>query len=153
MTIKRIALLSLAISTAAYAADSQIIYKGGAQPSSRGPAEYFDGQVTVEPLFPPADSAPYSGAYVSFEAGARSAWHTHPTGQRLIVTAGSGWTQQWGGPVTAIRAGDSVWCPPGVKHWHGATRNTAMTHIALTGTVNGKNVEWLEKVSDSQYPK
>ena len=87
----------------------------------------------------------------TFEPGARSNWHTHPTGQHLIVTSGVGWTQEWHGPIVEIRAGDVVWCPPGVKHWHGATPTTAMTHLALTGTVGGKNVEWLEKVTDEQY--
>jgi quercetin dioxygenase-like cupin family protein len=104
-------------------------------------------------LFAAKDTAPFSGAYVTFEPGARSAWHTHPAGQHLIVTHGVGWTQAWGGPIVEIRAGDVVWCPPGVKHWHGATPTTAMTHIALTGTDRGKNVDWLEKVSDEQYMK
>jgi quercetin dioxygenase-like cupin family protein len=98
-------------------------------------------------------TAPFSGAYVTFEPGARSAWHTHPAGQHLIVTSGVGWTQEWGGPVTETRTGDVVWCPPGVKHWHGAKPTTAMTHVALTGTAGGKNVDWLEKVSDEQYRK
>jgi quercetin dioxygenase-like cupin family protein len=104
-------------------------------------------------LFPAKDTAPFSGAYVTFEPGARSAWHTHPAGQHLIVTSGVGWTQEWDGPTVEIRAGDVVWCPPGVKHWHGASLTTAMTHIALTGTVGGKNVEWLEKVTEEQYRK
>jgi quercetin dioxygenase-like cupin family protein len=132
---------------------SQTITRAGSQPSTKGPAEYFIGNVRVDPLFPAKESAPYSGGMVTFEPGARSAWHTHPTGQHLIVTSGVGWTQEWGGPVVEIRAGDVVWCPPGVKHWHGATPTTAMTHLALTGAVNGKNVEWMEKVSDSQYRK
>jgi quercetin dioxygenase-like cupin family protein len=140
-------------STGAGAKPSQTIMHAGAQPSSKGPAEYFTGNVRVTPLFPANPSTPVGGAYVSFEPGARSAWHTHPTGQHLIVTAGVGWTQEWGGPVTEIREGDVIWCPPGVKHWHGATPTSAMTHIALTGTVNGKNVEWMEKVSDEQYRK
>ena len=129
----------------------QTIFRADSQPSSKGPAENFTGNVTVAPLFPPDASAPYSGAYVTFEAGARSAWHTHPAGQRLIVTAGVGLTQEWGGRVQEINAGDSVWCPPGVKHWHGASPTTAMTHIALTNTVNNKAVEWMEKVTDEQY--
>ncbi|RJG01298.1 cupin domain-containing protein [Noviherbaspirillum sedimenti] len=132
---------------------SQTVFRAGAQPSGKGPAEYFTGNVRVSPLFPANPSTPVTGAYVTFEQGARSAWHTHPTGQHLIVTAGTGWTQEWGGPVTEIHEGDVVWCPPGVKHWHGASPNTAMTHIALTGTVNGKNVEWMEKVTDEQYRK
>jgi quercetin dioxygenase-like cupin family protein len=117
------------------------------------PAEYFTGNVRVDPLFGANESAPYSGGYVTFEPGARSNWHTHPTGQRLIVTHGVGRTQEWGGPIVEVRAGDHIWCPPGVKHWHGASPTTAMTHIALTGTRDGKSVEWMEKVTDEQYGK
>ncbi|MFL6256162.1 MAG: cupin domain-containing carboxymuconolactone decarboxylase family protein, partial [Pyrinomonadaceae bacterium] len=123
----------------------------GSRPSSKGPAENFTGNVTVAPLFPADASASYSVAYVTFEAGARSAWHTHPAGQRLVVTAGVGRTAEWGGKVQEFKAGDTVWCPPGVKHWHGASPNAAMTHLALTGTVNNKAVEWMEKVTDAQY--
>jgi 4-carboxymuconolactone decarboxylase len=130
---------------------SQTIIRSGSQPPANGPAEYFTGNVRVDPLFPANESIPSSAAYVTFEPGARSAWHTHPAGQRLIVTAGVGLTQEWAGPVVEIRAGDVVVCPPGVKHWHGASPASALTHIAVTGTVNGKNVEWLEKVSDEQY--
>ena len=130
---------------------SQTIVRAGSQPSGKGPAENFTGNVTVTPLFPADASASYSGAYVTFEAGARSAWHTHPAGQRLVVTAGVGRTAEWGGRVREIRAGDVVWCPPGVKHWHGASPNTAMTHIALTNSVNNKVVEWMEKVTDDRY--
>ena len=97
------------------------------------------------------DSINASSAYVTFEPGARSAWHTHPQGQYLVVTAGAGLTQEWGKPVQQLRPGDVAWCPPGVKHWHGAALATAMTHLAITGTLNGKSVEWLEKVSDEQY--
>ena len=129
----------------------QIILRAGSQPSGKGPAENFTGNVTVAPLFPADASAPYSGAYVTFEAGARSAWHTHPAGQRLVVTAGTGRTAEWGGRVQEIKAGDVIWCPPGVKHWHGASPTTAMTHLALTNTVNNKAVEWMEKVTDAQY--
>jgi 4-carboxymuconolactone decarboxylase len=130
---------------------SQTIVRAGSQPSSKGPAENFTGNVTVAPLFPANASAPYTGAYVTFEAGARSAWHTHPAGQRLVVTAGVGRTAEWGGRVQEIRAGDVIWCPPGVKHWHGASPNTAMTHLTLAGMVNNINVVWLEKVTDAQY--
>lgn len=130
---------------------SQTIVRAGSQPSGKGPAEYFTGNVTVTPLFPAEASAPYTGAYVTFEAGAKSAWHTHPAGQRLVVTAGVGRTQEWGGSVREIKAGDTVWCPPGVKHWHGASPTMAMTHLTLAGTVNNINVEWLEKVTDAQY--
>ena len=130
---------------------SQTISRAGSQPSIKGPAEYFTGNVRVDPLFPATDSAPFSGAYVTFEPGARSAWHIHPKGQHLLVTAGVGRTGEWEGRVEEIKAGDVIWCPPGVKHWHGTSPTTAMTHIALTGTFNGKNVEWMEKVSDEQY--
>lgn len=134
-------------------AASQTVSVAGSQPAAKGPTEYFTGQVRSDPLFAAKDTAPFSGGYVTFEPGARSAWHTHPAGQHLIITPGVGRTQEWGGPVVEIRAGDVVWCPPGVKHWHGATPTTAVTHIALTGTVGGKNVDRLEKVSDEQYRK
>lgn len=129
------------------------IIQSGSQPSSKGQEEYFTGNVRVDPLFQENEFAPYSVAYVTFEPEARTAWHTHPTGQRLIVTYGVGWVQEWGGPIKEVRAGDVVWFPPGVKHWHGATPTTAMTHIALTGVADGKGVEWLEKVTDEQYRK
>jgi quercetin dioxygenase-like cupin family protein len=129
----------------------KMITRSGSQPSGTGPAEYFTGEVRVQPPFVEADAAPYSGAYVTFQPGARSAWHTHLAGQRLIVTEGVGRTQQWGGPVEEIRAGDVVWCPPGVKHWHGACPASAMTHVALTGVREGQGVAWLEKVIDAQY--
>ena len=149
-------LLPLAWAAVMPAADrpsSQTVSAASSQPAVAGPAEYFTGNVRVQPLFAAKDTAPFSGAYVTFEPGGRSAWHTHPAGQHLIVTQGVGRTQEWGGPIVEIRAGDVVWCPPGVKHWHGATPTSAMTHIALTGTAGGKNVEWLEKVSDEQYGK
>jgi quercetin dioxygenase-like cupin family protein len=130
---------------------SQTISRAGAQPSVKGSSEYFTGDVRVDPLFPANDSAPFSGAYVTFEPGARSAWHIHPTGQHLLVTAGVGRTGEWGGKVDEIKTGDVIWCPPKVKHWHGASPTTAMTHIAITGTINGKTVEWVEKVTDEQY--
>ena len=132
---------------------SQTVTRAGSQASTKGPTEYFTGNVRVDPLFGANESAPYSGGYVTFEPGARSNWHIHPAGQRLIVTAGVGRTQEWGGPVVEIRAGDHIWCPPGVKHWHGASPTSPMTHIALTGTRDGRNVEWMEKVSDEQYGK
>ncbi|MBT2649854.1 carboxymuconolactone decarboxylase family protein [Bacillus sp. ISL-34] len=131
--------------------NSQTITRSGSQASTKGSSEYFTGNVRIDPLFSENDSAPYSVGYVTFQPGARSAWHTHPTGQRLIVTKGVGWTQEWGGPIEEIRAGDVVWCPPGVKHWHGASPTKAMTHIALTGVSDGKNVEWMEKVTNEQY--
>ena len=132
---------------------SQTISRTGSQPPTKGPAENFTGNVRVEPLFAADQSAPYSGAYVTFEPGARSNWHTHPAGQRLLVTQGVGRTQEWGGPIVEVRAGDYVWCPPGVKHWHGASPSTGMTHVALSGTRDGKAVEWMEKVTDEQYGK
>ena len=130
---------------------SQTIFRAGSQGSANGPAEFFTGNVRVDRLFPANDAAPFSGAYVTFEPGARSAWHTHPTGQHLIVTAGVGRTQTWGGPIEEIKTGDVIWCPPQVKHWHGASPTTAMTHIAIPGTIHGKNVEGLEQVTDEQY--
>jgi len=133
------------------AGKSQRIIRAGSQPAIRGSADTFTGDVRVDPLFPAGAATSFSGGTVRFDAGARSAWHTHPAGQYLIVTNGVGWTQHWGGPVEEIHAGDVVWCPPGVKHWHGASPTASMTHIALTGSVNGRNVEWLEKVSDAQY--
>ena len=129
----------------------QTITKAGTVASAVGPTDYFTGRVRVDMLSPATADINTSSAYVTFEPGARSAWHTHPAGQYLVVTAGAGLTQQWGKPIEQLRPGDVVWCPPGVKHWHGAAAGTALTHIALTGTVNGKNVEWLEQVSDEQY--
>jgi len=131
--------------------ESQTVARAGSQASTKGPPEYFTGNVRIDPLFPANDTAHFSGSYVTFEPRARSAWHIHPAGQHLIVTSGVGRTQEWGGPIQEIKAGDVIWCPPKVKHWHGASPTTAMTHIAITGTLNGKNVEWMEKVSDEQY--
>jgi quercetin dioxygenase-like cupin family protein len=127
------------------------IKRNGAQPSGKGPAEYFTGAVRVDPLFQAPDPARVTGASVTFEPGARTAWHTHPLGQTLVVTAGRGWVQREGGPVEEIRPGDIVWFPPGEKHWHGATATTAMTHIAIQEALNGKTVDWMEKVGDEQY--
>ncbi len=127
------------------------IAPAGSQKSVPGPAENFTGQVRVEPLFAADKDIGVSGAYVTFEPGARSAWHTHPGGQRLVVTSGTGLTQQEGQPVQVIKTGDVVSCPPGVKHWHGAAPDSAMTHLALTGVVEGKVADWMEKVTDEQY--
>ena len=127
------------------------IKKSGTQPSRQGPAEYFTGTVRIEPLMEPPEPARVAGAQVTFEPGARTAWHTHPLGQSLIVTSGSGRAQRWGGPVEKIRAGDVVWFAPGEKHWHGASPATAMTHIAVQERLDGKAVEWLEHVTDEQY--
>lgn len=135
----------------AWAAEQQPrvnITPAGQQPAMYGAAENFTGRVRVDPLFQPDDEINVSAAYVTFEPGARSAWHTHPAGQRLIVTSGVGLTQQEGQPVEVIRAGDVVSCPAGVKHWHGATPGNAMTHLAVTGIVDRKSVNWMEKVTD-----
>jgi quercetin dioxygenase-like cupin family protein len=125
--------------------------KAGSQPSAKGPTDWFTGTVRIDPLFQAPAPARVGGAAVTFEPGARTAWHTHPLGQTLIVTAGVGRVQRWGGPVEEIRPGDVVWFPPGEKHWHGAGPNTAMTHIAVQEQLDGKAVEWLEHVSDEQY--
>jgi quercetin dioxygenase-like cupin family protein len=140
---------------AAHTEDSQTIKitRNGSQQSSRGPAEFFTGSAEIEPLFPAHDPSRVIGGSVTFQPGARTAWHTHPLGQTLIVTAGTGWVQQWGGHVEEIQKGDVVWIPAGVKHWHGATPNTAMTHMAIQEQLNGKVVEWMEKVTDEQYRK
>jgi quercetin dioxygenase-like cupin family protein len=127
------------------------IKRSGSQPSAKGPTQYFTGDVRIDPLFEPPAPARTLGATVTFEPGARTAWHTHPLGQVLIVTAGCGWTQCWGESREEIRSGDVVWCSPGKKHWHGATSTTAMSHIALVEKLDGKGVDWLEKVNDEQY--
>ena len=127
------------------------IKQGGSQPSGPGPADWFTRAVRIDPLFSPREPARTAGASVTFEPGARTAWHTHPLGQTLIVTFGSGWAQREGGPVQALRPGDVVWFEPGEKHWHGATATTAMTHIAIQEMLDGRAVDWLEQVSDAQY--
>jgi quercetin dioxygenase-like cupin family protein len=127
------------------------IKRVGSQPSRTGPAEYFTGTVRIDDLIETSAPARVRGASVTFEPGARTAWHTHPLGQTLIVTAGCGRAQRWGGPIEEIRPGDVVWFPPGEKHWHGAAPTTAMTHIAVQEALDGKAVEWLEHVSDDQY--
>jgi quercetin dioxygenase-like cupin family protein len=126
------------------------IARAGSQPSTKGSSEYFTGSVRIAPLFPVRDPSRVSAASVTFEPGARTAWHTHPLGQTLLITAGLGWVQYERGPVEEVRPGDVVWFPPGLKHWHGGTPNTAMTHTAVQETLNGKNVEWMEKVSDDR---
>ena len=128
-----------------------VITPSGTQLSRKGPAENFTGSVTVDPLFEATDPPRSSGASVTFDRGARSAWHTHPAGQILIVTAGVGRVQGWGGPIEEIRQGDVVWTPPDQKHWHGASPNTAMTHIAIQEKLDGKPVDWLEHVTAEQY--
>jgi quercetin dioxygenase-like cupin family protein len=130
---------------------SMEINRVGTQVSSKGPAHWFTGTVRIDPLFQANAPARAAGASVTFEPSARTAWHTHPLGQTLIVTAGCGFVQRWGGPVEQIRPGDVVWFPPGEKHWHGAAPTTAMTHIAIQEQLDGKVVDWLEQVSDAQY--
>jgi 4-carboxymuconolactone decarboxylase len=127
------------------------IHRNGSQSSVKAPDEHFSGQVRIDPLFAAEGPSNVSAGLVTFEPGARSAWHTHPVGQVLIVISGKGLVQEWGGPMQEINPGDVVRIPPGVKHWHGATAKTAMAHIAIQEQENGRNVDWLEKVSDAQY--
>ena len=127
------------------------IRRSGSQPSGKGPAEWFTGAVRVDPLFSHEDPARVAGAHVTFEPGARTAWHTHPLGQTLIVTAGRGWVQRAGAPVEEIFPGDVVWFPPGEKHWHGATATTGMSHIAIQEKLNGSAVTWMEQVGEAEY--
>jgi quercetin dioxygenase-like cupin family protein len=127
------------------------IKRSGSQPSGKGPAEYFTGAVRIDRLFEAPDPARVVGASVTFEPGARTAWHTHPLGQTLIVMAGAGRAQRWGDPIEDIRPGDVVWFAPGEKHWHGAAATTAMTHIAIQERLDGGTVDWMELVSDEQY--
>ncbi|MBI1375779.1 MAG: cupin domain-containing protein [Phycisphaera sp.] len=127
------------------------IARNGTKASAPGPADWFTGTVRIDPMFQASDPARVAGASVTFEPGARTAWHTHPLGQTLIVTAGRGRVQRWGGPTEEIQPGDVVWFPPGEKHWHGASPKTAMTHIAIQESLDGKVVEWMEHVTDEQY--
>ena len=139
--------------TLAESAESEqiVITRNGSQPSIKGPDTWFSGQVRVDMLFQPKTPARTSAALVTFEPGSRTAWHTHPLGQTLVVTAGKGWVQEWGREKREIHPGDVVWFPPAVKHWHGANETTSLSHIAIQEALDGKNVEWLEKVSDEQY--
>jgi quercetin dioxygenase-like cupin family protein len=127
------------------------IKRSGSQPSGKGPADWFTGAVRVDPLLAPPDPSRVAGALVTFEPGARTAWHTHPLGQHLIVMSGLGWVQREGGPIEEIRPGDVVWFEPGEKHWHGATARNGMSHIAIQEKLDGKAVDWMEHVSDAQY--
>lgn len=127
------------------------IKRDASRSSAKGPADYFTGAVRIDSLFQAPEPARVTGASVTFEPGARTAWHTHSLGQTLIVTSGLGWAQRWGGPIEEIRPGDVVWFPPEEKHWHGATPTTAMTHIAIQERIDGKAVDWMEKVSNDQY--
>ena len=155
--MKNLAATALSLSLLAFDAHAQeapmlTVSPNGSQPSAKGPADYFTGSVRVDAPFKGTEPARVSGATVTFEPGARTAWHTHPLGQTLIVTAGSGWVQAFGQPVKAIKPGDTVWIPPQVKHWHGASATTAMSHIAIAEVLDGKVVEWMEQVSAEQYP-
>lgn len=129
------------------------ILRSGGRSAANGPAEYFSGTVRIEPIFEAPSPARVLSASVTFEPSARTAWHTHPLGQTLIITSGQGWAQREGGPIEALSPGDVVWFPPGEKHWHGATTSSAMTHIAITEKLNGKTADWLEQVSEEQYTK
>lgn len=129
------------------------IKRSGSQPSNKGQTEYFTGNVRIDPLHQAEEPARMLCAYVTFEPGARTAWHTHPLGQTLIVTFGCGWVQRWGGPIEEIHPGDVVWFALGEKHWHGATPTKAMTHLAIVEKLDGKSSDWMEKVSDEQYAK
>jgi quercetin dioxygenase-like cupin family protein len=129
------------------------IQRNGSRPATKGAPDYFSGSVRVEPVFQVGDPMRLNAGNVTFEPGARTAWHTHPLGQTLVITAGLGWVQTENGPIEEVRPGDVVWFPPGEKHWHGATPTTAMTHIAVQESLNGKNVDWMEKVSDAQYTR
>ncbi|HCT7985693.1 TPA: cupin domain-containing protein [Serratia liquefaciens] len=129
------------------------IQRSGSQPSRPGPEEYFTGKVRIDAPFAGSEPARVGGATVTFEPGTRTAWHTHPLGQTLIVTQGRGWIQLWGEEIQEMNQGDIVWIPEDVKHWHGATPDTAMTHIAIAESLNGSPVDWMEKVSDAQYQK
>jgi 4-carboxymuconolactone decarboxylase len=131
--------------------NNQIHYQAGSQQSMKGPEEYFTGEVQVDMLFPGNENASYSGAQVTFQPGARTAWHLHPAGQHLVVTSGVGLTGTRDGKIIEFKAGDAIWCPPDIDHWHGATPDSAMSHVALTGILNGENVVWKEKVTDEEY--
>jgi quercetin dioxygenase-like cupin family protein len=159
-TILLFSLLALAFARSEQVKDSSggsaqnvVVTRNGSQPAQKGSAEYFTGSVRIDPLFQAQEPSRTAGASVTFEPGARTAWHMHPLGQTLIVTAGVGWVQQWGGKTQEIRPGDVVRIPPGQKHWHGATPTTGMTHIAILENLNGKVVEWMEKVSEEEYQK
>lgn len=145
--------LSLSMAAVAGAEPAPVVVTpAGSQASAVGPAEWFTGRVRIDAPFQTSAPARTGGATVTFEPGARTAWHTHPLGQTLIVVAGAGWVQEWGGPAQAIGPGDTVWIPPGVKHWHGARSDVAMTHIAIAESQDGSPVTWLEQVTDAQYP-
>lgn len=145
--------ISLTLLVAVAYAQTMEISPNSSRPTTKGAAEFFTGSVDVEPLFRANEHMHATGGHVSFERGARSAWHMHPAGQILIVTSGTGWVQEEGGQKREMKTGDVIWTPPGVKHWHGATTSDSMSHIAITNMLDGKNTEWMEKVDDTQYLK
>jgi len=143
----------LAFAAVAHAGQEQVVYRQGTQQSFKGAAEYFTGDVTVDMLFPANETAQFSGAYVTFQPGARTNWHLHPAGQHMIVTDGVALTGTREGKVIEFKEGETVWCPVGIDHWHGATPEAPMTHLVITGSKDGKAVVWKEKVTDEQYLK
>jgi quercetin dioxygenase-like cupin family protein len=143
--------LGLLKSTPAHGEEGMQISPDASRPAAAGSPEFFTGDVLVKPLFNPTEYTKTGGGQVTFSPCARSAWHTHPAGQTLIVTSGTGWVQQWGGEKQQIKPGDVIWTPPGVKHWHGATATESMTHTAIQDSVDGRNVDWMEKVADDEY--
>ena len=151
LTVYAVALSVSLIFAGTAASAEQTVIPNGSRPSKTASSSQFTGNVRHEPVFPATEEAPFSVSYVTFEPGARTFWHTHPAGQRLIVVSGQGLTGTWDGKVVTVNPGDAVWCPPDIKHWHGATSTSAMTHIAITGMKDGKNVTWLEAVTDEQY--
>lgn len=144
-----LALAGFAVGSAT--AEDMQVFPNGTRPTAKGPEANFTGSVRVDPQFGAPDQSRLSIGRVMFEPGARSAWHTHPAGQILIVTSGTGWVQEWNGQKREIKPGDVIWTPPGVRHWHGATATNAMSHLAIQESINGKNVDWMEQVSDEQY--
>jgi quercetin dioxygenase-like cupin family protein len=153
MDMKRFAAtaISFALLAAPALAESTEISPNGSRPSTKGAPQNFTGSVTVDPLYAANANTSSLGGLVTFEPGARTTWHTHPAGQVLIIMSGMGWVQEDGGPKREVKPGDVVWFPPGVKHWHGASSTTSMSHIAITNLIDGKNVDWMEHVSDEQY--
>lgn len=150
--------VAMSVTGTAMAAESDsnpqiTVIRADSLPSSKGSSANFTGDVRVESVFSATAAAPYGVSYVTFEPGARTAWHSHTVGQRLIITSGIGLVQQWGGPIIEVRVGDAVWFPAGVKHWHGASPTESMSHISLAGALNGKSSDWMEKVSDEQYSR
>lgn len=151
LPLSEAALATEEATTASTEHPSQQVTKASEQDSFTGPADFFTGQANVDMVWRNGEEINVSGGVVTFAPKARSAWHTHPAGQHLWVLSGTGLTQEWGKPIQVIEAGDVVWCPPGVKHWHGASATSEMKHLAITGVDNGKNVEWMEKVTDDEY--